>query len=303
MNRRTFLGSLAVGSGLCSARLANAAAEGPRLSFPHEPRARLAVASYPFRKDYDPRRGTLKLLDFPQMVVARFNVRGIEAADEHFLSTEQAYLAEFNQALSKAGAHVVNIPVGVLHGSFADPDENKRRVVIANAVKWVDVAAALNCPSIRVHIQGVKGAAPDVALASQSLKAVSEYGKQKNVVVNLENDDPNSEDAFFIVSILQKVNSPWLRALPDFCNSMLAKKGEAFNDQALRALFPLASTISHAKEIESDGPAVYKINVGNAFKIARESGYKGYFSMEWDSNGDPYEGTKHLIEASLQSLA
>jgi hypothetical protein len=35
------------------------------------------------------------------------------------------------------------------------------------------------------------------------------------------------------------------------------------------------------------------------FGIAKASGYRGYYSMESDSDADPMVDTKHLIEQSL----
>ena len=60
---------------------------------------------------------------------------------------------------------------------------------------------------------------PDVQRAAESFSRVAEYAEQKKVVVNMENDNPVSEDPFFIVKVVDKVNSPWLHALPDFANT------------------------------------------------------------------------------------
>jgi len=296
MNRRRFL------LGSAAALPALAAPAGPRCVFPSEPRARLAVASYPFRKDVNPANGALKLLDFPKMVVERYQVRGIEPLDEHFPSTEPAYLAEFRAALQKTGTHVVNIPVGRLHGSFYDPDASKRAVAVENARKWVDVAVALGSPSIRVHIQAVKGVPPDAVRAAAALAEVARYGREKNIVINLENDDPASEDAPFILAVIDRAATPWLRALPDFCNSMLLNKGDSYNYESVTGMFRRACNISHAKEIETDEGKVFRVDVAKTFAIAEHAGYRGYFSMEWDSDGDPYAGTQHLIDLSLAAL-
>jgi sugar phosphate isomerase/epimerase len=295
MNRRIFLQTLA-------ALPAAAATVTPDFPFPTGARERLAVASYPFRKDVNPRNGTIKLLDFPKMVVDRFHVRGIEPLDEHFPSMDDAYIAQFREALAKVNAHVVNIPVGRLHGSFYDPDEAKRATAIGNAKKWIDVGKALGSPGIRVHVQGVKGVAPDPARAAESLKRVAEYGQKQALVVSLENDDPASEDAFFLVDVMDRVASPWLRALPDFCNSMLLNKGEDYNYKAITAMFQHAYSISHVKEIETDNGKLYRVDLTKTFAIAKASGYRGFFSIEWDSDGDPYTGTQHLIEGALRAM-
>jgi sugar phosphate isomerase/epimerase len=308
LNRREFVAraarELAAGGAVLSAIPARAeTGQGPSVTFPTAPRERLAVASYPFRKDFDPHHGTQKLLDFPKMVVERFRVKGIEPLDEHFASTDSAYLAQFRKVLDSTETHVVNIPVGQIHGSFYDPDETRRAMAISTAKHWIGVAAALGSPGIRAHVRSVKGTPPDAKLAASSLSQVAAYGQQKQIVVSLENDDPSSEDAFFLVDVIERARTPWLRALPDFANSMLLEKGEDYNYRAVTAMFQHACTISHVKEIETDNGKVFHVDLARTFAIARQAGYKGYFSIEWDSDGDPYAGTEHLITESLKALA
>jgi sugar phosphate isomerase/epimerase len=143
---------------------------------------------------------------------------------------------------------------------------------------------------------------PNVGLAAESLKAVAAYGETKNVVVHLENDDPHSEEAFFLVDVLKTAATPWLRALPDFCNSMLLEKGAEYNYDAVRAMFDHAYAICHVKDSEQDGRKMFHIDLPRTFEIARAAGYRGYFSMEYDAEGDPFEPTARLIEESLRIL-
>ncbi|MEO7144320.1 MAG: sugar phosphate isomerase/epimerase family protein [Bryobacteraceae bacterium] len=279
------------------------ASNQPAIRFPTAPRARLAVASYPFRKFVNPRTGTLPLIDFPKMVSDRFGLSAIEPLDAHFPSTDAAYLEKFRAALHRAKSRVVNIPVGRLGGSFYDPEPANRKIAIDSARQWVDIASAIGSPSIRAHIREVKGIAPNAALASEALRQVAEYGASKNVVIHLENDDPRSEEPFFLVDVIAKAGTPWLRALPDFCNSMLLDKGEDYNDKALTALFHDAYGISHVKDSEQEGKKFYQIDLAKVFAIAKRAGYRGYFSMEYDAEGDPYAPTGHLIEQSLKHLS
>jgi sugar phosphate isomerase/epimerase len=99
------------------------------------------------------------------------------------------------------------------------------------------------------------------------------------------------------------VNSPYLRALPDFCNSMLIQNDQQYNDRALAALFPHAFNISHVKDMEIDNGKVLRVDVDRIFAIAKKAGYRGYFSMEWEGTGDPYEGTRRLLQQSAKDLA
>ena len=282
----------------------------PNLKFPAEPRARLAVASWPFREFIEsptnkwarnPKKPGMDLKDFAAMVIKRFNVRGIEPLGQHFRSTEMSYVHELREATEKAGAHVVDLPTDV-GPSFYDPDPAKRQKAVANGKQWVDIAQALGSPSIRAHIEGAPHVEPDVGRAAESLRQLAEYGAEKNVLVNLENDDNHTEDPFFIVKVLETVNNPYLRALPDFCNSMLTHDQD-FNNRAMEAMFKHAYNIAHMKDSEVDGGKVYTVDVAKCYEIAKAAGYRGYFSMEWEGNGEPYAGVQKLIDESLKCLA
>jgi len=273
----------------------------PHVAFPSNPRERLAVASWPFRKLVDPKKGTLALVDFPKMVVDRFGVHAIEPLDEHFPSTDAGYLNKFREAVAKCGSRVVNIPVGRLGGSFYDADAETRKHVVVTAKHWVDVAASMGSPGVRVHVASAKNA-PDVGLAAESLREVASYGEERNVVVHLENDDPRSEEAFFLVDVIKAANTAWLRALPDFCNSMLLERGDEYNYKAVKAMFDHAYGICHVKDSEQDGKKMFHVDLGRTFGIARAAGYRGYFSMEFDAEGDAVAPTSGLIEGSLRAL-
>jgi sugar phosphate isomerase/epimerase len=78
---------------------------------------------------------------------------------------------------------------------------------------------------------------------------------------------------------------------------------EKYNYDAVAAMFKHAYNISHVKDSEVDNGKLFRVDVGKTFAIAKTAGYRGYFSMEWEGEGEPYEGTRKLIEASLKYLS
>lgn len=304
-NRRDFL----IASALLTPIQRLPAATVPNLRFPATARERLAVASWSFREHLDTAEsrarkshGSLMALkDFPAMVVDRYDVHNVEILGQHMPSTTPAYLKELRAAVQHAGSRVVDLPAGG-DASVYDPDAKKRAMAVEDGKKWIEVAVALDCPSVRLNISGAKGVKPDVAPTAEGLGAIAKYGAAKNVVVNLENDDLEVEDAFFIVKVIDRVNSPWLRALPDFCNSML-KGDEKFNYAAVTAMFQRAYNIAHLKDSEVDNGKVYRVDLGRTFAIAKASGFKGYYSAEFEGEGDAYAGVAKLIDAGLKYLS
>jgi sugar phosphate isomerase/epimerase len=315
MLRTTAMGCAAIGlHGVFPLRLraleAASDQKNPDIKFPDSARDRLAVASYPFRgyidspdnRDRDAKLPGMDLRTFSAQVKQKFSVPGVEPLSGHFPSTDATYLHAFREAIEKAGVHVVNIPVEN-PSSFYDADAAARKKAVEHAKHWVGVAVAVGSPSVRVSVGTAKNAKPKVDVAAQELRRVAEYAATKNVVVNLENDDLTSEDAFFIVNVIETANHPYLRSLPDFCNSMTTGN-EKFNYEAVARMFQHAYNICHVKDAEQgeDGK-MYTVDLKKTFHILKASNYRGYCSMEWEGGGDPYAGTQKLIAESLPYLA
>lgn len=321
LTRRAFLEKLSAltAGGVIAGGIGNAFGAGqpdksivsrPHISFPSAPRDRIAVASYPFRAyiespanhDRDRSLPGMDLMDFAAEVVRKFNVHNIEPHNHHFRSLDPDYLRSFREALTRVNAKVVNIAVDG-PDSFYDPSPDIRTKATAYARKWLDVAVEIGSPSIRTHIQAAPTSPPNIERTVESLREVAEYGAAKNVVINLENDDLVSEDAFFVVKVIEAVNHPYLRALPDFANSMMTGDAE-FNYRALNAMFQHAYCICHVKDGEADDhDKLLGVDLKRSFDILKSSGYRGYCSMEFDAPGEPYTPTARLIEQTLRYLA
>jgi sugar phosphate isomerase/epimerase len=315
LTRRTFLEHLSVltAGGVTAAAfpatLAGADPE-PHILFPVQPRERISIASYPFRayivspdnRDRDTTLPGMNILEFPAHVVAKFNIHNIEPHSRHFTSLQPEYLESFQQILQKSKVCVVNIAVSAVN-SFYDADASVREKAVDYAKKWVDVAVRIGSPSIRTHIATAKNSPPNLERAAESLRNLTEYAAGKNVVVTLENDDLVSEDAFFLVKVIEAVNHSYLRALPDFANSMLSGDAD-FNYSALQAMFQHAYNICHVKDGETnDDDKQFNVDLKKSFDILKASDYRGYCSMEFDAPGDPHAPTSKLIEQTIKYLS
>jgi sugar phosphate isomerase/epimerase len=298
--------SLLDGSRLLAAFSGQAAV--PSVKFPAAPRDRIAVASYPFREfiggAHDPHATSSKmpLKEFAAHVKQKFNVTHTEPWSEHFLSTQGAYLDDLRAAALKAGCGFANIAADG-EDSFYSTDRAVRAKAVAFGKKWIDVAAHIGSPSVRINMPPAKDSKPDRALVAESLNTLAAYGAGKNVVVHHENDNPISENPFFISDVLDKVNSPWDRALPDCGNSFSAMPAEdAF--RGLEQMFARAYGISHVKDVSMTPKGeVVPVDLARALAIAKKHNYRGYFSMEWDTEGDPYAGTEKLIATTLKNIS
>jgi sugar phosphate isomerase/epimerase len=293
---------------LCSAGAALAqGTSAPHAVFPTEPRKRIAVATYPFResiiapgnRDRDPKKPGMDLAQFARSIPAQFGVQGIEPLDAHFPSTEPAAITKLRAAFDAAGVHTVNIPVDVRVDLCSD-DPAKRNAGNAIYRRWVDIAVQLGSPSIRVWIPKCRDLS-NLAEAVQALKPTIDYAASRNVVVNLENDDPVYSSEKRVLAAIQLADTPFLRGLPDFGNS-LTLGDERFNAESVKRMFAHAWNISHVKDAESIKGERKTASLGPLFAIAKAAHFRGYYSMESDSDVDPFVDTKHLIQQSLSLI-
>jgi sugar phosphate isomerase/epimerase len=270
------------------------ASAAPDIQFPSAPRERIAIASYPFREfiagPESKSEKPIELKDFAAHVIEKFQVNKIEPWTGHFPATDATYLAQFRAAVEKAGGKIANIAVDGKHSPYA-LERSERDQAIAFSKSWVDNAVILGAPSIRTNIPQAKGTKPDLARTAESLARVADYGSTKNVVISLENDNAESEDPFFLVALIEKVNSPWLHALPDFGNTFMSSDAD-YAYLGLDAMFRHAYCISHVR-----------VDMAKAFGMLKKSGFKGYCSMEFDDAGDPYRATSELIRQTVQDLS
>lgn len=282
------------------------ASSAPNLQFPSQPRDRIAISSYPFRTSIvgDDSLATkpMELKDFAAHVVEKFHINKIEPWSGHFPSTDQKYLKQFRSAVEKAKASVVNIAVDGENSVYAAHDAEREQAVTF-AKEWVDHAVTLGSPSIRTSLPPARDSKPDLDRAAQSLSQIAEYASTKGIVINLENDNSLSEDPFFLIALVEKVNSPWLHTLPDFGNTLAATDPD-YAYRGIEAMFGKAYCISHVKSSETNGRGVtVHVDVAKTFALMKKSGYKGFCSMEWDDTGDPYQGTADLIRQTVQYLS
>jgi len=313
-SRRDFLKQVATLACACSLSVdapAQSKNQGrhPDLVFPTRPRDRLAVTSWPFRAYIEspdnrvrkPSVPSLDIKEFPAMVAERFAVYNVNPLLNHFRSSDSVYLESFREAVAKARSHIVDL--GLPGRCFATTDPKTAEAAVRDGCKWIDIAAIIGSPSVRQHLSAQQGQNPDLDAAAINLARIADYGGKRNVVVNLENDNPTAEDPFFIVKVVEKVDNVYLRALPDFGNSIV-KYGEEGNEKAVDAMLKLAFNMCHVKgAVQSDAGKTYHVDLRRMFEIVRQSSYRGYFSMEFDTNGgDPFAGTTKLIDETLQYL-
>jgi sugar phosphate isomerase/epimerase len=270
---------------------------------------RIGVSSWSFHNDFatteknpdQEQRGSIALLDFPEMIADRFKVHHVEFVAPHFGSMEPTYIQELRDRLSRAHSHLENICVDIeelrTEGGLSDPQDTVRDRAVQASKSWIDVASRLRARSIRcdagrLNLQNLE---PTI----DSYRELAAYGQPKGVRVIVENHGGvGSEHPEDLVALFKKVNSPYFGALPDFGNF----PDEQIRERGLALLFPYALTVCHAKGLKFDAQGdETEFDFPACMAIAKRAKFRGIYSIEYEGPGDPYEGVQNVINELLKS--
>lgn len=244
----------------------------------------------------------LVLLDFPDAIVDRYRVRHFEFCASHFPSTDPAYLKELKYALVHSQSTVVNLAVDIDQcgpdGAFSDPDREARLAAFEAVQSWVDIAHSLGVKSISVAPG--KFDPENLARSAESYKTLATYALAKGVHVIVENQNGfGSERPEELANLIKLVGPGRIGALPNFANF----PDETTRATGLKMLFPLAPTVCHASLTELNADEAKPVfDFPQAIEIAKQSGFRGLYTIEFDGPGDPYTGIQKTLDELLKDL-
>jgi sugar phosphate isomerase/epimerase len=201
-------------------------------------------------------------------------------------------------------------------GELADPDEKKRKESLKKHKNWIDAAAEIGSPAIRVNLFGYTELELWHNACVAALKELGPYAAEKNILILPENHAQLSNNADYMVAVLDEVNLPNVGVLPDFGNfCVLREKGDRWNGSCLDEYDRyegIAKLMKHAKgfvsaksqNFDENGDEI-KIDYYKMMQILKDAGFSGYIGVEYENEEfiDPSEGimaTKNLVLKGLE---
>jgi sugar phosphate isomerase/epimerase len=285
---------------------------------------KLAISQFSFASQFWTKK--LDPLDFAAKSKG-LGITGLDYCSMFFAdkAKDAAYLSDLKKRAADNGSYNLRIMVDG-EGVLGDLNDSVRLKAVENHHKWMDAAAALGCPMIRVNVEG-EGDKDAVAKAAvDSLGRLIEYGRKQNIDVIVENHVGISCNAGWLAGVMKQVDSPHCGTLADFGNFCINRTKPETNDIAgymktkcleeydrykgIAELIPFAKGV-HAKThmFDANGDDT-ETDFYRMFKIIKDSGFKGWVSIEYEGGlfkmykpdspylGD-YEGvaaTKKLVE-------
>jgi sugar phosphate isomerase/epimerase len=272
------------------------------------PRLRLSLAAYSFR-DYlkdttrqrDAETDAAKRIDLFRFIdfCADHGCDGTELTSYYFPpNVEREFLLRIKHHAFLRGIEISGTAVG---NNFTLPAGGDRNGEITNVKHWIDHAALMGAPHVRIFAgQAPSGVSPEQAksLCIGAIEECCDYAGSKGIFLGLENHGGIVSTAGEILEIVRAVKSPWLGVNLDTGNF---HTDDPYAD--LVQVAPYAVNVQLKEEIGPRGKASEPADLPRLAKILRDANYQGYVALEYESKEDPWTAVPRLLKQLKELLA
>ena len=188
-----------------------------------------------------------------------------------------------------------------VRNDFAAPEEERRKGDIELVKSWIEAAAKLGAPILRVFSgrEVPEGFERSEVLewVVDGLQECARYSADHGVVLVLQNHWDFVRTADETLEVLRLVGSDWLRLMVDIGSF---RTGDPYVEVAQTA--PHAVTWQIKENVFRAGREE-KTDLDRVMSIVRDSGYRGYLPLETLGPGDPREKVPHFLAEVRAAMA
>lgn len=257
--------------------------------------------------------GNLDNLDFPAKAKNEFGIDAVEYVNQFFKdkAKDNAYLTELKKRCDDIGVTSVLIMCDG-EGGLGDINETKRMQAVDNHKKWVEAAQFLGCHSIRVNAYGEGGREEVGSAATAGLARLSEFAKDYNINVIVENHGGYSSDGAWLSKVIADTQMDNCGTLPDFGNFCITRENNECTEwydryKGTEEMMAYAKGVSaKTNDFDASGNCV-ETDYNKMLRIVKDAGYKGYIGIEYEGNtlseDEGIRATKVLLERAGAALS
>jgi len=180
-----------------------------------------------------------------------------------------------------------------VRNDFTLPDPAKRAVEAAHVKRWIEVAAVLGAPCLRVFDGRAEAKEPSRVQMTdwvvEGFRECAAHGERHGVMVVYQNHDELLKTAAEVLALRERVSSDWFGLNVDIGS---LRSGDPYEEVA--RLAPYACTWQ-LKELVSRSGREERTDVRRVVGILRDAGYRGYVPIETLGEGDPREKVARFL--------
>lgn len=257
------------------------------------PKLRLSLNAFSFNQlllnHQQGKQPNLSLFDVLEFC-ARHDFEAIDPTGYYFPGypavPSDSYLNDFKRRAFQLGLDISGTGI---RNDFAQLDATKRAADVALAKAWIEVAAKIGAPVIRVFAglvpKGYENKWDEVAKwMVESLRECVEHGKKFGVLVGVQNHGDMLKTADEVISVVNQVNSDWFGVIVDTGNMATP---DPYAD--------IARVVPHAvnwqvKESPISNNSPVRTDLPRLIRVIKAGGYRGYIPIETlSATGKPYD--------------
>ena len=270
------------------------------------PMMKLSLAAYSFRKyltDYRRRSsgaaggagsgggagagaGSMTLEDFVDLC-AQYGLPGTEPTSYYVPDPlPDKYLQRLRRRAFLAGLSVSGTAIGNTFTYPAGPDRDRE---IAYTKLWIDRAADMGAPTIRIFAGNLQKGTTDAQARQWCIEAIHEcceYAGRKGVILALENHGGIVTSAEQLVSIVRDIDSEWFGVTWDSGNF---RSADPYGE--LEMIAPYAVT-AQIKTSIAGKPA----DLPRVVRILNEVNYRGWLALEYEDEEEPKTAVPRYLD-------
>ena len=202
----------------------------------------------------------------------------------------------------KRKAHQLGLEISGtgIRNEFAEPDKIKRAAEVVFVKRWIEVAAKLGAPVIRIFTGKLlpqnytwEQVAEWIA---EDIKSCVDYGKQHGVIVAVQNHNDFVKTADQAINLIKKVNSEWFGLVLDTGSFVtLDPYSEIKKTAAYAVNWQIKEKLNYNGKEEL-------MDLEKLFRIIHSSSYRGYLPIETLSPGNPFEMVPLFLKQVREAL-
>jgi sugar phosphate isomerase/epimerase len=186
---------------------------------------------------------------------------------------EKQFINEFKRRAFQLGLDISGTGI---RNNFAQPDKAKRAADVVLAKQWIEVAAEMGAPVLRVFA----GAKPESHTWDEAAHWVADalaecvvHGEKHGVLIGIQNHGDLLDSAAGVMKILDLVKSDWLGVIVDTGKFLTP---DPYADIAQVAPRAVNWQVKDLLDDRKGGP----IDMPKLVRIIRESNFRGYVPIE-----------------------
>jgi sugar phosphate isomerase/epimerase len=265
---------------------------------PGLPLLKLSLAGYSFNSLFV-KRGTPEEIEKAEMSLEKFidycaaqNLGATELTGYYFpKDITSEYLLSLREQTHRLGLSISATAIG---NDFCIAEGDARQLQLAECRAWIDYAAIMGAPAIRIFAGKVpKDDTEDAAIerCAAGINECLKYAATRGVFLALENHGGITETPAQMFKIIEKVDeSPWFGVNFD--------SGNFQTDDPYSDLIKIAPYAVNAQIKASILPGGKKqpADLDRIIKILKDAGYRGFVALEYEESESPFEAIPRILD-------